>query len=182
MSAEYGMDHIDDKWAWASKRDRRNSDKRNGNHPLIAEQDQPVKINLQTVPDTVLEGTIEAGRRLRAMLEDKRNRVDLNDPATIPSYMTAGQIAETINRAALYLTEYDRRAPERQAREERAQAERAARQFIISSAPLTIEKIHTNGTNGHSTNGHSKNGTNGHHPIPLETPPVSARPLAATRL
>lgn len=150
MSKECGMDHIDDTFgAWTSKRNRKNPDELDGiqraHRKQVAPAEQPIHALLQAIPDVVLESTIGAAQRLR------ENKIDPNQPQTIPSYMTAEQIVEITNRAALYQREYDRRAPTRAAGEQKAQAARMVRESIVHSLTLTPGRIHTNGTNGHAT-------------------------------
>lgn len=103
-------------------------------------------------PTNVQDGFIEAGVRLHDLTQEMKH------PEKLPDHISPEQARFTIDRAMALIQQ---------------RTEASTRQFIISSVPLVVDKIHTNGTNGH--------GTNGHHPIPLVSP-VPERALAASRL
>jgi hypothetical protein len=165
MSLE-GMYAIDDMWDWAPKRDRKNPDKRAGNHPAVTEEAQTQQAEpALSWPTNVQDGFIEAGVRLHDLTQEMKH------PEKLPDHISPEQARFTIDRAMALIQQ---------------RTEASTRQFIISSVPLVVDKIHTNstnghGTNGHNTNGHSNNGTNGHHPIPLVSP-APERALAASKL
>jgi hypothetical protein len=102
----------------------------------------------------------------------------LPDPANHAKRLRVTRLIATIDQGGFPLMR-DRTTPgdEYNRQQRRVAAERETRQFIINSAPVRIDDIHTNGTNGHS-----KNGTNGHSPasfIPVAHP---SRILAGNRL